>query len=131
MEVLRIGVESELQLPVYTSTTVIPDLSCVWNLYHSSWQRWILNPLSKASDPTRVPMDTGQICFHYGTMETPKKLIIFYVKTLKFWVIDFFFFCHFRAIPTAYGISHASGQIRDAINSLCCTHGNSESGPHL
>ena len=30
-----------------------PDPSRVCDLYHSSWQHWISNPLSKARDPTR------------------------------------------------------------------------------
>ena len=41
MEVPRLGVESELQLPAYTTVTATPDLSWVFNLHHSSWQRWI------------------------------------------------------------------------------------------
>ena len=36
MEVSRLGVESELQLPAYTIATAIKDLSCVCDLYHSS-----------------------------------------------------------------------------------------------
>ena len=47
----------ELQLPVYTTTTAMatatPDLSGFCNLYHSSRQRQILNPLSEARDQTR------------------------------------------------------------------------------
>ena len=29
------------------------------DLHHSSWQHWILNPLSAAGDQTQVLMDTG------------------------------------------------------------------------
>ena len=43
MEVPRLGVESELQLPAYATATAMPDLSCVCDLHHSSWQCWILN----------------------------------------------------------------------------------------
>ena len=32
MEVLRLGVELELQLPAYATTTTVPDLSHVCNL---------------------------------------------------------------------------------------------------
>ncbi|MCL6561276.1 MAG: TSUP family transporter [Firmicutes bacterium] len=32
--------------------TAVPDLSRVCSLYHSSWQRQILNPLSKGRDRT-------------------------------------------------------------------------------
>ena len=50
MEAPRPGVQLELQLPAYASA--MPDLSHVCDLYHSSWQRWILNPLSEALDGT-------------------------------------------------------------------------------
>ena len=51
MEVPRLGVESELQMPAYATATAMtrdPSLAC--DLHHSSRQRWILNPLSKARD---------------------------------------------------------------------------------
>ena len=48
MEVPRLGVESQLQLPASTTATAVPDLSHICDLHHSSWQCWILNPLSKA-----------------------------------------------------------------------------------
>ena len=38
MEVPRLGVTSELQLPAYTTTTAMQDPSCVCDLHHSSWQ---------------------------------------------------------------------------------------------
>ena len=38
MEVPRLGVESELQLPAYTTATATRDPSCICNLYHSSRQ---------------------------------------------------------------------------------------------
>ena len=51
MEVPRVGVEFQLQLQAYTTGTSTPDLSGVCNLHCSSWQCWILSPLSKARDP--------------------------------------------------------------------------------
>ena len=50
MEVLRLEVDLELQLPAYTIATAMPDLSCVCDLHHSSWPCQILNPLSEAGD---------------------------------------------------------------------------------
>ena len=50
MEVLRLGVELELQLPAYATATATPDLSSVCSLHHSSQQCRILNSLSKAKD---------------------------------------------------------------------------------
>ena len=40
----RLGVESELQPPAYTTATTPPDLSRVCDLHHSSWQLWIPQP---------------------------------------------------------------------------------------
>ena len=55
MEIPRLGVESELQLLAYA--TAAEDLSHICDLYHSSRQRQILNPLSKAKDWTLILMD--------------------------------------------------------------------------
>ena len=52
MEVLELGVESELQLLIHTTVTAMPDLSHVCNLHHSSRQCWILISLSKGRDRT-------------------------------------------------------------------------------
>jgi len=68
MEVPRLGVESEL--PSYTTATAMRNPSCVFDLHHSSWQCWILNPLSKARDQTHILMDTSQIHFCCATMGT-------------------------------------------------------------
>ena len=61
MEVPRLGVESDLQLPAYTKATATLDLSHVCNLHHSSQQHQILNPLSKARDRTRILMDPSRV----------------------------------------------------------------------
>ena len=50
MEVPRLGVQLDLQLPAYTTATETQDLSHVYNLHHSSWQCQIHNLLSKARD---------------------------------------------------------------------------------
>ena len=50
MEVLRLGVKSELQLLAYTTATATWDLRHICNLYSSSRQHWILNLLSEARD---------------------------------------------------------------------------------
>ena len=36
MEVPRLGFQSELQLPAYTTATAMQDLGCVCDLYHST-----------------------------------------------------------------------------------------------
>ena len=53
MEVPRLGVKSELQLPACITTTGTPDPSHICDLYHSSGQRQILNLLSEARVQTR------------------------------------------------------------------------------
>ena len=57
-DVPRLGAESELHLPAYTTATAMPDLSRICDL--SFLQRWILHPLSKARERTRILMDTSQ-----------------------------------------------------------------------
>ena len=61
MELPRLGVKSELQLPIYTTATATRDPSRVSNLHHSSWQHQILNPLSEDRDHTRILLDTSGI----------------------------------------------------------------------
>ena len=51
MEVPRLGVESELQLPACATATAMPDLIRVCDLHHSSRQYPILKLLSEAVDP--------------------------------------------------------------------------------
>ena len=62
MEVPRLGIESELQLLVYTTATATPDLSCVFDLHHSSQPQQIPNPLRAAKDGTHILMDTSGVC---------------------------------------------------------------------
>ena len=69
MEVPRLEVKSELELPVYTTATETQDLRHV--LHHSSWQHRIVNPLSKARDWAGILMDTSQVRFHRATMGIP------------------------------------------------------------
>ena len=60
-----LGVESEPQLPAYTTATDTAtwDPSHICNLHYSSWQHQIFNPLSEARDQTLVLMDISQV--HY------------------------------------------------------------------
>ena len=74
MEVPRLGVQSELQLPAYAIATATSDLSHVCDLHHTSWQRQILNPLNEARDWTGNLMVSSQIRFLCTTMGTPSKL---------------------------------------------------------
>ena len=61
MEVPKLGVASELQPPAYTAAAAAWELSLLFNLHHSSQQRWIFNPLSKTRDRTCILMDTSWV----------------------------------------------------------------------
>ena len=62
MEVPRLGVQLELELPAYATATVTQDLSNVCDPHHSSQQPRILSPLSKARDGPHVLMDASWVC---------------------------------------------------------------------
>ena len=51
MEVPRLGVESELQLPAYATATAPLDLSHICDLHHSLQQCQTLTPLSHHENP--------------------------------------------------------------------------------
>ena len=52
MEIPRLAVKLELQLPAYTTATATQEPSCICDLHHSAQQRWSLNPLYEARDRT-------------------------------------------------------------------------------
>ena len=64
MEVPRVGVELELQLPACITATAMWDPSHVCDPHLSSQQPQVANPLSEARDQTPILMDTSQICLH-------------------------------------------------------------------
>ena len=57
IKVPKLGVELELQLQAYTTAAATPDPSRIHDLHHSSRQCWILYPLSKGKDRTRILID--------------------------------------------------------------------------
>ena len=81
MEIPRLGVQSELQLPAYTIGIAMPNPSHVCDLHHSSQQLWILNPLGEAQDPLGVLMDTSPVCYSWATTGTLILLISFWEST--------------------------------------------------
>ena len=70
----RLGVQSELQLPAYTTATATSDSSHVCDLHHGSGQHRILNPLMEARDRTRNLMVPSGFCFRCATTGTPLAL---------------------------------------------------------
>ena len=61
MEIPRLGVESELQLPACIYHSHSNARSVTYTTAHG--QRWILNPLSEARDGTCILTDASQIRF--------------------------------------------------------------------
>ena len=83
MEVPRLGVESELQLPAFTTATEDPSHVCTTD--QNSWQCLILNPRSKVRDWAWNLMVPSLIYFRCATMGTPQSpLLIFTHKHLEF-----------------------------------------------
>ena len=83
MEVTRLGVKSELQLPAYampTHSNADPSLIC--DLHQSSQQCRIPDLLSGARDQAHIPMDTSQIRFLCAKMGTPSFFLVLNFQTL-------------------------------------------------
>ena len=98
MEILRLGVELELQLPAYTTATAMWDPSLIHNLHRSSQWGWIPNPLREARGRTHVIMDINRIRFLCATTGTPKYIVVIkslpliHFNTLSFAIHGFCFF---------------------------------------
>ena len=61
MEVPRLALESELQLPAYITATATQDLSLIWDLDHSSQKCQIFNPLREAGNQTYILMNPSGV----------------------------------------------------------------------
>ena len=77
IEAPRLGVQSELQPPAYTTATATPDPNHIFDLHHRSWRCQILNPLSEARDRNSVLLDPSQIRFRWATMGIMAVVILF------------------------------------------------------
>ena len=55
----------------------------------------------------------------------------FHLILSSYFFLSFFFLLFFRAAPVAYGGSQARGPIRATAASLCYSHSNTRSKPHL
>ena len=75
MEVPRLGVKLEPRMPAYATATAMQDPSHICSLHHSSWQCWILNPLSEARNQTSTLMETSRVYFCCTTTGTPQSYI--------------------------------------------------------
>ena len=117
MEDSRLGVKSELELLAYTTGTAMPYPSRVCDLHHSSQQRQIFNPLSKARDRTRMLTDTSQICFRCATMGTPLSSFLNHERTLYlcFYVCIYFWLYPRHAEVPGPGIKPTPQQRAQAL----------------
>ena len=72
LEVPRVGVELELQLPVYATATAAYDLSLICDLHHNSQQGQILIHwrMFEARHQTLIPMTISQVHFCWVTTGT-------------------------------------------------------------
>ena len=71
MEVPRPQVESELQLPAYTTATATRDPSHIYDLHYSSCNTGSPAHWVRLGDWTRILMDTSQIRLSCTTTGTP------------------------------------------------------------
>ena len=73
MEVPRLGVQSEVQLPDDTTDTATRDPSLICDLHtRAHGQCQIPNPLHEARERTHILMDTSWVCFCCATRGAPK-----------------------------------------------------------
>ena len=85
MDVSRLGIKSELQLPAYATATATRDLSRICDLHYSSQQRQIPDLLSEAKARTCILMDISQIRFCCATTGTANSL---YFRILEIKIVS-------------------------------------------
>ena len=81
MEIPRLGVKLELQLPAYATAMATPDLSSIFNLCRSLQQHRILNPLSETRDRTCILTMLGHyvgFLTHWATRGTPCNMFLIF-----------------------------------------------------
>ena len=122
-EVPRLGVESALLLPAYTTATEILNLRCVCDLHCSSRQHQILNPgrIKPAFSWILVGLISAK----------PWQELLNCMHLLTYLFIYFCLFAFSRATPGAYGDSQARGLIGAGVAGLRQSHSNWGSEPSL
>ena len=101
MEVPRLGVKSELQLPTYTTATA--DLSCICDLCCSLRQCQILNPLSEARDRSHILMGSSWV-LNSQSHNKNSQLFYYILLLLILWRL----LCGHRSVWWKYHLAHLS-----------------------
>ena len=144
MGVPGLGVESELWLLAYTTSTATGDLSPICDLCHSLRYCWILNPWARPGIKPTSPWILIRFLICWATRGTPPipptsemlvqvdillgvHLIQNRTQTSFIYFIFVYFFIFLRATPEAYGSSQARARIRPIAASLCHSHSNARS----
>ena len=112
LQVPRLGVELELQLPAYTTATAT------------------LDTLTYRSRPGIEPTSSG-ILDRFVTTEPQWETLFSNFYVFCFILFYFIFILLFRAAPMAYGESQARGPIGATSASLRQSHNNARSELHL
>ena len=84
MEVPRLGVESEQQLPAYATATAVRELNLICDLHHGSRQHWILNTLREARGGISILRYTSWVHYRWATVGTVFSFNIYIIKFTNF-----------------------------------------------
>ena len=108
MEVPRLGVKSELQPPVSTTATAMPDPSLVCDLHHSSRQHWIPNPLRRPGIKPATP-----------------RFLARFTSAVPWWELQGTHIFKHSAIAHVidYSIFTCPGKLKNSCDSLYCRGG--------
>ena len=160
MEIPRPGVESQLQMPAYTTAVAMQDWRLAFNRRHSSQQHQILNPLSKARNQIHILLGISGVHNPLSQNGNSQNSVIYashlrghlthhvYIPPIALLVSEgltktsslfegflflfwFLFLVFFRAATMAYGDSQARDLIRAVAAALHHSHSNAKFKPHL
>ena len=76
MDVPRLGIYLELQLPVYDTVRAMPDPCHIFDLHHRSRQCWILNHWTRPGIKPASSWELFGFLFHWATMGTPRLVFL-------------------------------------------------------
>ena len=86
MDVPRLGVKLELQLPACATTIATWVPSHIYDQHHRLWQCWILHPLSKASEPAMELAFLQTLCYVLNPLSCNRSSTCFALK-VKYYIL--------------------------------------------